>query len=72
MRVVIESEFKDPKKAKRILLPELDKDNMKRSRVKLSSSGKKFRVMIDSRDVNAARAATNRWTFSQYKNRTSK
>ena len=59
MRVVIEAGFRDPNKAKRILSPELESDNRKRSKVKMMPSGKKLKIVIDSKDTNAARAATN-------------
>ena len=59
MIVTIEAEFKNPKIAKKILEPELASDNRMRSKVKINYSGKKLKIIIDSKDVNAARAATN-------------
>ena len=59
MIVTIETEFKNPKIAKKILEPELTSDNRMRSKVKINYSGKKLKIIIDSKDVNAARAATN-------------
>ncbi len=59
MRITIASDFKNPKKAKKILDPELKSDNRMRSKVKLALSEKKLKIIIDSKDVNAARAATN-------------
>ena len=59
MKVTITSEFKNPKKAKEILEPEIESDNRMRSKVKIKLDKSQIKIIIDSKDVNAARAATN-------------